>query len=148
MKLMSLPDRHKQKFRLYKEFLLYLSPRLAAIETENWTLPITSPWLGVRFKLRFLFDLLPVQIRTLARMKLRKPISRPTTEIVECIKRQMDSKEADHILERYFSIPAIRKLLDAPDCPTSATIFALFTVLTAAEAVTQEHTTLEQYVGR
>ena len=39
---MNCPDRVKSKYKLYREFLLRLSPEASAIEYSNWKLPISS----------------------------------------------------------------------------------------------------------
>ena len=42
---MNCPDEQKGPYKLYKHFLMELSPELAVVAYANYRLPITSNWL-------------------------------------------------------------------------------------------------------
>lgn len=107
MYAMNCPDSMKGRYRLYREFLSYLSAEAAAIENANWQFPITSK--GGLFLYESVYPLLPLKVKGLIRNALKK--KKIFTPLAENRFKDIENQISRCVsLENYLCIPEIRRL--------------------------------------
>jgi asparagine synthase (glutamine-hydrolysing) len=150
LRLMSIPDQKKHFYRLYRKFLVSLSGTLARIETENWGMSIKSPLLTPRLYLGSMLSHMPAAIRALMKRRVsrRHEVTAVDAETYKCMQGLVNSQETAVVLKDYFALPAIQALLTRAERPSMALGHALFTVMTAVEAVHRREVTFGDVVER
>lgn len=134
--VMNCPDNMKMKYRLYREFLIRLSPQASAIENASWNLPITSNKIQLCLFERFIYKNLPSTIKRIVDSKLRKKDIRlfePNSKIMNCFWEQIencnpinnylsikDIKEIKHISkEGFYNLITITSTIERFECTES-----------------------------
>jgi len=105
--VMNCPETTKKRFKLYREFLLRLSPEAMAIDNANWQFPITSK--GGLFLYEMVYPRLPFRFKGLIRNALKKQDR--TAPVAE--KRRLDLEEQIKrcsYISNYLSIAELKNL--------------------------------------
>ena len=105
--VMNCPETTKKRFKLYREFLLRLSPEAMAIDNANWQFPITSK--GGLFLYEMVYPRLPFRFKGLIRNALKKQDR--TARVAE--KRRLDLEEQIKrcsYISNYLSIAELKNL--------------------------------------
>ncbi|HMA75771.1 MAG TPA: hypothetical protein VKO43_00515 [Candidatus Krumholzibacteriaceae bacterium] len=107
--VMNCPDKHKAKYKLYREFLLKLSPEASAVRNANWGFDISSKKYLLYLYARELYYILPASLKKLLRNKVKQtndvigPYGK-NSKIVECFNRQIQNC---HSIGEYLSLGGI-----------------------------------------
>ncbi len=144
--VMNVPDFMKSKHRLYREFLLRLSPRAAALNNSNWNLPIAGKKYLIYMYARELYYRMPARLKSLVRrkMKFSTDLIGPYSQgsgIMMCFRDQMYGCEAT---SDYLSSEEIEILLP------SLNKFAfdhIFTVASLIEDLSSGQSSLVKYLN-
>jgi hypothetical protein len=142
--IMNCPDAQKARQKLNREFLLQLSPELAAIPYANWNTPITSlkfktlMWLNVMTKR---FPVLRSALRKISRATTHAASYRYRSNFLACLREQLESHDA---LYEYFSPPEMNKILDLAMNWPPGLIERLFTVVSCIEGFKDYENTIEK----
>lgn len=140
---MSCPFAFKNRYRLFREMLVRISPEAARIDNYAWNLPITSKKMRLYFSARDMYLQLPPPVRRFVRAHhgTRRALSGYPTEsdIVKCLLEQLENCSA---ISEYLSIDAIRSNLPGLD---KMGFDHLFTLTSTIEDFTGGKSTIEKY---
>lgn len=156
---MNFPDDIKKNHRLYREFLLELSPQAAIIDNAKWKLPITSD----RFKLLSFFkiDMTNIYVRfpskvqrffrskfekdfnlrakSIAKSKFEKDVKlyENNLSIMNCMLEQIENCT---YIKKHISINDIRRIIK-----NKGNIDNIFTITSVIEEFESEESTIKKY---
>jgi asparagine synthase (glutamine-hydrolysing) len=140
---MSLPDRFKKNFRLYREVLTRLSPTVADIPNSEWNFPITSKKLGIYSLARSLYFHLPERLKSIAQRRHHYPkkasVYPADSSTRKCFDSQLKNCPA---IGEYLSMDGIRKNLEVME---KMGFDHLFTLVSLMEMVQSGSSSIEQY---
>lgn len=135
---MNCPDEQKADHKLYKEFLVKLSPEVAAINNMHWGFPITSKMYKWFVFKRFLIDLVSTQFKK--RLRRQMPQNGvPRERYKECVGKQVAS--CDVINEYLESFELMRQL----EICTKREAQTLLTVTSTLELVSSGRSSIKDY---
>ncbi|UCG50527.1 MAG: hypothetical protein JSW58_09975 [Candidatus Latescibacterota bacterium] len=141
---MSLPDRFKKNFRLYREVLTRLSRTVADIPNSEWNFPITSKKLGIYSLARSLYFHLPERLKSIVQRRhhyTKKITVYPADSSTrKCLDSQLKNCPA---IGEYLSVDGIRKNLEGMD---KMGFDHLFTLVSLMEMVQSGSSSIEQYL--
>jgi asparagine synthase (glutamine-hydrolysing) len=140
---MSCPFAFKNRYRLFREMLLRISPEAARIDNYAWNLPITSKKMRLYFSAREMYLQLPSPVRRFVRAHhgTRGALTGYPMEsdLVKCFLEQLETCSA---ISEYLSIDAIRRNLSSLD---KMGFDHLFTLTSTIEDFTCAESTIEKY---
>lgn len=140
---MNCPDEQKGFYRLYKHFLMELSPELAAIDYANYRFPITSKRLIVKhYTASFYVNNVPDKLRKIIRKYI---LGRPGTDIMNtpmmnCFREQISNCKS---IDSYLSGKEIESRLSQFD---KYDLNKLFTVSSLCEKELCKKSSIEKYI--
>ena len=121
---MNCPDRDKEGYRLYREFLAQLHPAVGGIDYADWQAPLSSPKFSLLYKVKNLTRRRPNLIRRLRRLLGLYDMAGLESTILECLR---DQSLACAPLIQYLDSRALARVLARPqDCDKNQ----LWTLLT------------------
>ncbi|MBN1163060.1 MAG: hypothetical protein JXB45_00640 [Candidatus Krumholzibacteriota bacterium] len=141
---MSCPDRLKSRHRLYRDFLLALSPRLSAVDYANWKVPISSPRYLLYFLARDLYYRLPASMKQIIKRRHKRTVDQtnlypPGSNARRCFQTQLEGCTS---LGRYLSPEAIETHLPGLN---KFAFDHLFTAVSLLEELEGGKSTLQDY---
>ncbi len=145
--VMNCPDRIKSRYRLYREFLLHISPQAASIKNANWNMPVSGNRYLLYFHARELYYRLPETARKLIRKrtKLSADLVGPydrRSAIMACFMEQFEGCEA---VPEYLSQEAVARMIPSLN---KYAFDHLFTVSSLIEDLTCGESSIERYFDR
>jgi asparagine synthase (glutamine-hydrolysing) len=137
---MNCPDNMKNKYKLYREFLIELSPDASEVEYANWKLPITSSRTKLYLFYRDIYFRLPHKITKLFRRKYKKVLNldEDKSEKLRCFREQIKNRK---LISKYFSTTEIKKMKNI----TYKEYYNLFTLISVIEEFENTKSTIEKY---
>jgi asparagine synthase (glutamine-hydrolysing) len=85
---LNCPDRDKQGYRLYREFLAQLHPAMGGIDYADWEAPLSSLKFSLLYLAKSLSRRRPNLIRRLRRLLGRYDMVGPASNILGCLREQ------------------------------------------------------------
>lgn len=141
--VMNCPDTQKKYYKLYRSFLLILSPKVSALPNASWGFSITSIKCALYLRTKYIYQ-------RYAR-KLRKKIKKKTNltykkyefsqEVKNCIFEQMATC---HPIPEYFSDIELRNLIGRGFSLNQ--LYNLLTIVSYIELTECGLSTLEKYI--
>lgn len=142
---MKCRDSQKSRYRLYRSFLLNLSPDASAIRNANWNLSITSSRYKIKSALTdIFFRFAPFMVSK----KSVKDLARGTrgyggrSAFIRCLEHQIDDRNA---VGEYLSYPAVKEVVREHWKYSKRQIQVLFTLVSSIEETECGGSTLEKY---
>ena len=137
---MNCPDSLKSKYRLYRHFLVKLSPKASSIDYSNWGLPIASNKSKLYLLARDLYFKLPPEFTKILRKKYKKAIdlSDNHSKGIKCFWELIRNCKS---ISKYLSTSDIKKFKDL----TNKEFYNLFTIISEIEKFENHSSTLEKY---
>lgn len=140
---MSCPFAFKNRYRLFREMLLRISPEAARINNYAWNLPITSKKMLLYFSAREMYLQLPPPVRRFIKTHHGNRVVLTgypmESDLVKCFLEQLENCSA---ISEYLSIDAIRSSLPSLD---KMGFDHLFTLTSTIEDFTCAKSTIEKY---
>ncbi|MBI5102981.1 MAG: hypothetical protein HZB33_14280 [Nitrospirae bacterium] len=140
---MSCPDDQKAPYKLYRDFLIRLSPATVDVDYADYRLPITSRKLIIKKNITSLYvNNMPIQLKMIIRKYFLKSWGsyEKDSVIIEAFLKQLDCCEQ---LGNYMATDIIRKNLKTFN---KQQIDILFTIVSLIEAASCNHSTLHDYL--
>jgi len=141
---MSIPDRLKKDFRLYREVLKRISPALAAISNPEWGFPITSARLPLYSLARRAYFTLPSGARRMVERRMKRgrmACPYPSdSNFMSCLREQISSCGE---ISEYLSTGAVLAAVESMD---KLGLDHLFTLTSVIERVSNRSSSLERYI--
>ncbi|MBN2184991.1 MAG: DUF1933 domain-containing protein [Candidatus Krumholzibacteriota bacterium] len=143
--VMSIPESAKSNYKLYRSFLMRISPRTAAIDNANWNLPIMSNRYMMYIYGRKLFYRLPPSLKLFIRKRMKHSNDlldsyQEGSALMKCFREQAYGCEA---VGDYLSSKEIEALL--PGLNKSA-FDHIFTLTSLIEDITTGTSSLSRYL--
>ena len=142
---MNCPDSQKSRYRLYRSFLLNLSPDASAIRNANWNLSITSSRYKIESALTdIFFRLSPFMVSK----KRIKDLVRGRhgygggSAFIRCLGHQIDDRNA---IGEYLSYPTVKEIVREHGKYSKRQIQVLFTLVSSIEETECGGSTIEKY---
>lgn len=127
---MSIKDEMKKDFRLYREVLSIISPKLASIENAEWGFPITSWKLPLYCRARRAYFSMPSNVKKVIESRLRRGRMRNAygsrSNVMECIRKQISGKGP---VAEYLSVESVEANIQRIDKLGFDHLFTLTSVL-------------------
>ncbi len=136
---MNCPDSLKANYKLYREFLLKLSPEAAAITNKDWGFSILSKKRSLKMIIDSCKLLVPRKLKNALKKHISKDRIDQGSSIANCL---LDQIKACDEINSYISIKSIMSLM--PDL-NKTQIDYLFTITSIIDDVTSKHSVLEKY---
>lgn len=138
--VMNCPNSMKNKYNLYREFLLQLSPEASAIDYSNWKLPIASGRSKLYLFSKDIYFRLPNKLTKLFRKKYKKVLNleEDNSEKLRCFREQIKNRK---LFSKYISTTEIKKMKNI----TYKEYYNLFTILSVIEEFENSVSTIEKY---
>jgi asparagine synthase (glutamine-hydrolysing) len=122
---LNCPDRDKQGYRLYREFLAQLHPAVASIDYADWQAPLASLKFSLLYIAKNLTRRSPDLIRRLRRLLGRYDRVGPGSNILGCLR---DQSLACAPLHQYLDPRALVRVLARPQDYDKIQLWTLLTV--------------------
>ena len=142
---MNCPDSQKSRYRLYRSFLLGLSPEASAIRNPNWNLSITSSRYKIKSALSdilFRFSPFMVSKKRIKELARNTPGYGPRSTFISCLEHQIDDRNA---IGEYLSYPAVKEVVQEHGKYSKRQIQVLFTLVSSIEETECGGSTIEKY---
>ena len=136
---MNCPDQQKENYKLYRQFLVKLSPQISAIEYSNYNAPITSKILKIKL---FVNSKLPIKIReVIKRITNKNSITyEDSSSIMNCFKEQIRNCK---FIDKHLSHPEIASIIKK--C-SKRQLETLFTITSSIEKLEDSKSTLDRFL--
>jgi asparagine synthase (glutamine-hydrolysing) len=141
--IMDCSDDQKSEHRLYREFLLKLSPNVANIKNSNWGCSIMSR------KFKFMQSIVPLYWKYPRLRKIVKKLKdkrgysyTSDSKIIQCIQDQLHNCDG---ISNYLSQKHIQKILDNCNNYNHYAIDNLFTIISVIEKTFSKNTSIEKH---
>jgi asparagine synthase (glutamine-hydrolysing) len=128
---MNCPDRDKQSYRLYREFLSQLHPAVAGIDYADWQAPLVSLKFSLLYQAKNLTRRRPNLIRRLRRLLGRYDMVGPDSTILGCLRDQSLNCAP---LSQYIDSRFLERLLAGPRGYDKLQLWTLFTLTSTIAA--------------
>jgi asparagine synthase (glutamine-hydrolysing) len=122
---MNCPDRDKEGYRLYREFLAQLHPAVACIDYADWQAPLSSLKFSLLYQAKNLTRRRPNLIRRLRRLLGRYDRVGPESNILACLR---DQSLAGAPLNQYVDSRALARVLARPQDYEKNQLWTLLTL--------------------
>jgi asparagine synthase (glutamine-hydrolysing) len=122
---MNCPDRDKEGYRLYREFLAQLHPAVAGIDYADWQAPLSSLKFSLLYQVKNLTRRRPNLIRRLRRLLGRYDRVGPESNILGCLR---DQSLAGAPLNQYVDSRALARVLARPQDYDKNQLWTLLTL--------------------
>jgi len=122
---MNCPDRDKEGYRLYREFLAQLHPAVAGIDYADWQAPLSSLKFSLLYQAKNLTRRRPNLIRRLRRFLGRYDKVGPESNILACLR---DQSLAGALLNQYVDSRALARVLARPQDYDKNQLWSLLTL--------------------
>jgi asparagine synthase (glutamine-hydrolysing) len=122
---MNCPERDKQGYRLYREFLAQLHPAVGSIDYADWQAPLSSLKFSLLYRVKNLTRRRPNLIRRLRRLLGRYDMVGPASNILGCLR---DQSLACAPLNQYLDPRSLARVLARPQDYDKNQLWTLFTL--------------------
>jgi asparagine synthase (glutamine-hydrolysing) len=122
---LNCPDRDKQRYRLYREFLAQLHPSVAGINYADWQAPLSSLKFSLLYQAKDLTRRRPNLIRRLRRLLGRYDMVGPGSNILGCLQ---DQSLACAPLNQYLDPRSLARVLARPQDYDKIQLWTLLTL--------------------
>lgn len=122
---MNCPDRDKEGYRLYREFLAQLHPAVAGIDYADWQAPLSSLKFSLLYQVKNLTRRRPNLIRRLRRLLGRYDRVGPESNILGCLR---DQSLACAPLNQYVDSRSLARVLARPQDYDKNQLWSLLTL--------------------
>ncbi|MBU4449076.1 MAG: hypothetical protein KKD99_10855, partial [Proteobacteria bacterium] len=122
---MNCPDRDKQGYRLYREFLAQLHPAVGGIDYADWQAPLSSLKFSLLYQVKNLTRRRPNLIARLRRLLGRYDMVGPGSNILGCLR---DQSLACAPLNQYFDPRSLARVLARPQDYDKNQLWSLLTL--------------------
>jgi hypothetical protein len=122
---MNCPDRDKQGYRLYREFLAQLHPTVAGIDYADWQAPLASLKFSLLYQAKNLTRRRPNLIRRLRRLLGLCDMVEPGSNILGCLR---DQSLAGAPLNQYVDPRSLARVLARPQDYDKIQLWTLLTL--------------------
>jgi asparagine synthase (glutamine-hydrolysing) len=122
---MNCPDRSKEGYRLYWEFLTQLHPAMGGIDYADWHAPLSSLKFSLLYKVKNLTRRRPNLIRRFRRLLGRYDVVGPGSTILECLR---DQSLACAPLNHYLDSRSLARVLARPQDYDKNQLWTLLTL--------------------
>jgi asparagine synthase (glutamine-hydrolysing) len=122
---MNCPDRDKEGYRLYREFLAQLNPAVAGIDYADWQAPLSSLKFSLLYQAKNLTRRRPNLIRRLRGLLGRYDMVGPGSNILGCLR---DQSLADDPISHYLDPRFLARVLAKPQGYDKNQLWTLLTL--------------------
>jgi asparagine synthase (glutamine-hydrolysing) len=119
------PDRDKQGYRLYREFLAQLYPAVGGIDYADWQAPLSSLKFSLLYQTKNLTRRRPNLIRRFRRLLGSYDMVEPASNILECLR---DQSLACTPLNQYLDSRVLARVLARPQDSDKIKLWTLLTL--------------------
>ena len=130
---LNCPDRDKQGYRLYREFLAQLHPAVGGIDYADWQAPLSSLKFSLLYQTKSLTRRRPNLIRRLRGLLGLYDRVGPASNILGCLR---DQSLACAPLNQYLDPRSLSRLLEGPRGYDKLQLWTLFTLTSTIAAYT------------
>ena len=142
---MNCTDKMKSHYKLYKKFLIKLSPQISYIKNANWGLPITSKKIYFYLIEYYLYKNLPSKFKKTLDLKLKKRFSLfnevKTNDLINCFWDQINNC---NYINKYISINYLKDFESVNKTP----FFNLFTINSVIEKILCNRSVFDIYYDK
>jgi asparagine synthase (glutamine-hydrolysing) len=142
---MNCPDRDKQGYRLYREFLAQLHPAVGGIDYADWQAPLSSVKFSLFYQFKNLTRRRPNLIRRLRRLLGRYDMVGSSSNILRCLR---DQSLACAPLNQYLDPRSLARLLVRPQDYDKIQLWTLLTLTSTLAYYTCSRPLADDFMDR
>ncbi len=139
---MNCPDVQKSGYKLYRDFLLTLDPKVARIHNRDWNLPITSKKLHIKLLMENVYRRLPQKAKNVIQkylLGIQGQYVGPDSLYVKCLFEEIKNCK---LIADYLSYSEIEKIIRHS---RKTQLLVFFTVISYMEEVKRNRSSIESY---